>query len=86
MYSSADLCCVRTEDGESEYFGIDTGVRQGCILSPLLFLVALDFVMRKTTRGYSCGLDWGNGKKLCDLDFADDLALIGRSECSELQA
>jgi len=56
-------------------FSILTGVRQGCILSPFLFLIVMDFVMRKTTEGHDVGIVWGQ-KKLADLDFADDLALL----------
>ena len=29
--------CVRIKGGVSEQFGIDSGVRQGCIMSPWLF-------------------------------------------------
>ncbi|XGW34042.1 hypothetical protein V3C99_018085, partial [Haemonchus contortus] len=32
-------CCVRTDTGYTPFFQIDTGVRQGCILSPILFNV-----------------------------------------------
>ena len=35
----------------------------------------MDFVMRKTTDGHDFGIVWGQ-KKLADLDFADDLALL----------
>ena len=67
-------CCVRTREGNTEMFSILTGVRQGCILSPFLFLIVMDFVMRKTTEGHNFGTMWGQ-KKLSALDFADDLAL-----------
>ena len=29
--------CIRVKGGESEWFRIDSGVRQGCIMSPWLF-------------------------------------------------
>jgi len=40
-------CYVKLEEGNTEYFEIETGVRQGCILSPFLFLLVVDFIMRK---------------------------------------
>jgi len=60
-----------------------TGVRQGCILSPFLFLIVIDFVMRKTTEVLNFGIEWEQ-KKLADLDFADDLALLCHTQ-QELQ-
>ena len=67
-------CCIRTEDGLSSWFKVLTGVRQGCILSPLLFAIAIDWVLRLATEGK--GLDWIEGSHLSDLDFADDIAAM----------
>jgi hypothetical protein len=47
------------------------GVKQGCILSPLLFDVTLDYVMSKVLKN-SSGIRWG----LSDLNYADDMCLI----------
>ena len=74
-------CCVKVESGHTEPFEITTGVRQGCILSPLLFLVAMDYVMR---RARLRGIPWSNHNRLSDLDFADDIALLEENN-AELQ-
>ena len=73
-------CCVKTDTGTTEFFNIETGVRQGCILSPFLFLLIVDFVMNKATaEAETLGVEWVGNKRLTDLDFADDIALLAEN-------
>ena len=37
---------VRSPDGDTEYFDIVTGVLQGDMLAPYLFIICLDYVLR----------------------------------------
>ena len=55
------------------------GVRQGCLLSPLLFLVVIDHVMVTVTQGKPRGIQWGLTGRLEDLDYADDQALLSHT-------
>ena len=41
------LACVRVKVGESDCFRINSGVRQGCIMSPWLFNVYMDTEMEE---------------------------------------
>ena len=63
----------------SEPFSVDFGVRQGCLLSPLLFIMAVDWIMHKTTEVQNLGLQWTPWCRLDDLDFADDFALVSHN-------
>ena len=63
----------------TEPFEITTGVRQGCLLSPLLFLLAIDWIMRQATINRRNGIQWTLFEQLDDLDFADDIALLSHS-------
>ena len=45
-------------------------------MSGFLFLLAMDWVMRRTTDGNVTGIRWKFTSKLKDLDFADDVALM----------
>ena len=71
-------CCIRTNSGHTDYFNIMTGVQQGCIISPLLFLLTIDFVMHQAISDPQQEIPW-NTRRLTDLDFADDLALLGEN-------
>ena len=68
-------CRILHEGGLTESFSIESGVRQGCLLSPFLFLLAVDWIMKETTTGSRNGIQWSLVEQLEDLDFADDLAL-----------
>ena len=39
-------CAVIEENETSEWFQIKTGVKQGCVMSGFLFLLAIDWVMK----------------------------------------
>ena len=71
--------CQVIHDGFlTEPFQVRTGVRQGCLLSPLLFLVVLDWVTREAYGAGRTGIQWSFTRKLEDLDFADDLCLMSQ--------
>jgi hypothetical protein len=63
-------CKIVDEGGLSDPFEIKAGVRQGCLLSPILFLMVLDIIMKavvtKDKRGR--GIQWAVVNKLEDLD------------------
>uniref|UniRef100_A0A915JGU3 Reverse transcriptase domain-containing protein n=1 Tax=Romanomermis culicivorax TaxID=13658 RepID=A0A915JGU3_ROMCU len=70
-------CCIRRKEGNTSYFGIDSGLRQRCILSPFLFLLVIDYIMRKAMNQDKFRILWQEPNRLMDLDFVDDIALLG---------
>ena len=71
---------VRTGHGTSDWFQIGKGVLQGCILSPCLFNLHSENIMR------SAGLDDAQagikiaGRNINNLRYADDTTLMVESE------
>ena len=54
-------------------------VRQGCVMSGLLFNVVIDWVLCRTTEGRRRGIRWSLTSVLEDLDYADDIVLLSHS-------
>ena len=71
---------VRTGYGTTDWFQIRKGVRQGCILSPCLFNLYAEYIMR------NCGLQEAQagikifGRIINHLRYADDTTLMAESE------
>ena len=45
-FYKASRACVRVENDASEWFLVNVGLRQGCVMSPWLFNVYMDGVVR----------------------------------------
>ena len=71
---------VRTGHGTTDWFQIGKGVRQGCILSPCLFNLYAEYIMR------NAGLDEAQAgiktvrKNINNLRYADDTTIMAESE------
>ena len=78
---------IRSPDGDTEYFDIVAGVRQGDTLAPYLFIICLDYVLRtsidkikengfeltkKRSRRYPA-------TTITDADYADDIAILANT-------
>ena len=69
-------CKVMVDGCLTDPFEVKSGVLQGGILSPLLFILVIDFIMKKVKAETDAGIDWVVNGKLLDLDYADDIILI----------
>ena len=71
---------VGTGHGTTDWFQIGKGVRQGCILSPCLFKLYAEYIMR------NAGLEEAqagikiDGRNINNLRCADDTTLMAESE------
>ena len=71
---------VRTGHGTTDWFQIAKGVCQGCILSPCLFNLYAEYIMR------NAGLEEAQagikitGRNINNLRYADDTPLMAESE------
>ena len=71
---------VRTAHGTTDWFQIGKGVRQGCILSPYLFNLHAEYIMR------NAGLEEAqagikiSGRNTNNLRYVDDTTIMAESE------
>ena len=75
----SDLKCkVKVGDTCSDSFPVDVGLRQGCVLSPILFSVYVNDLMEELRRE-NVGIKV-NGIRIPGLMFADDIVIFAESE------
>ena len=71
---------VRTEHGTTDWFQIGKPVRQGCILSPCLFNLYAEYIMRNAgLEEAQAGLKIAR-RNINHLRYADDTTLVAESE------
>ena len=71
---------VRTGHGTTDWFQIGKGVRQGCILSPCLFNLYAEYIMRNAgLEEAQAGIKTA-GRNINNLRYADDTTLMAKNE------
>ena len=75
---------VRTGHGTTDWFQIGKGGCQGCILSPCLFNLYAEYIMRNAGLGEAQAGIKIAGRNISNLRYADDTTLMAESE-EELQ-
>jgi len=74
-------CKISHEEKLSDFIEFRNGVRQGCILSPTLFLLILDRVVKRVKGLRKRGIQWSMKERLEDLDYVDDICLLAQKFC-----
>ncbi|WP_143558637.1 RNA-directed DNA polymerase, partial [Solemya velum gill symbiont] len=69
--------CVRINGLKTDWFDINCGLKQGCLLSPLLFNLYINDLITKLNC-LCVGIDLV-GEKVCALLYADDLVLMAET-------
>jgi hypothetical protein len=69
--------------GFTDFFPIETGVRQGCILSPLLYSLWINDLAVLLKRAPHGGVPLGHGTRLTVLLYADDIVLLSEDEAGQ---
>ena len=71
---------VRTGHGTADWFQIEKGVRQGCILSPCLFNLYAEYIMRNAGLQETQAEIKIARRNINNLRYADDTTLMAESE------
>ena len=71
---------VRTGHGTTDCFQIGKGVRQGCILSPCLFNLYAEYIMRNAVLDEAQAGIKTVRRNISNLRYADDTTLMAESE------
>ena len=75
---------MRTDDGDTDFINISVGILQCDTQAPFLFIICLDFVLKKTLdRNNDIGFTLIERRikrypaiEITDVDYADDLSIV----------
>ena len=79
LYSKTK-CAIKQSSCRTDYFNYNRGVRQGCILSPLLFNLYINELAIEFENISSDAIILPNDLKLNCLFYADDLIILSKTE------
>ena len=79
LYSGQEAT-VRTGHGITDWFQIGKGVRQGCILSPCLFNVYAEYIMRNAELEETQAGIQIPGRNINNLRYVDDTLMVENEE------
>ena len=79
LYTGQEVA-VRTGHGTTDWFQIGKGAHQGCILSPCLFNLYAEYIMRNTGLEEAQAGIKISGRDISNLRYADDTTLMAESE------
>ena len=71
---------VRTGHGQTDWFQTGKGVYQGCILSPCLFNLYAEYIMRNAGLHEAQAGIKITGRNINNLRYADDTTLMAENE------
>ena len=70
--------CIKLNGFLSEWFPVNTGLKQWCVISPLLFNIFINDLI-DAVKKLNVGIDIGN-EKICILLYADDVVFLSENE------
>ena len=79
LYAGQEVT-VKTRHGTADWFQIGKRVRQGCILSPCLFDLGEEYIMRNAELEEAKGWVKIAGRNINNLRYADDITLMAESK------
>jgi len=78
LYENSKACVI-VQGKESDWFKVGQGVRQGCTMSPWLFNIFMDNIVREAKQRFDGGVEMELGT-IQLLLFADDLMLVAERD------
>ena len=75
-----DTCCVKVDGKMTRSFEANQGVKQGCVLSPLLFNIFISDIVSRFDNEVCTPLQFDNSQTIGSLIWADDPVILSESE------